>query len=120
MGPASRDCCVGTRLALHICRKSITAFKGCSVDISDYIVYNPSTIKLVTPRHARFDETFDGRIGEEGQKTDENTNLAEIQLNNTKSLYGIKQKPRTWTQPTNFEYTKPADLYILPPFRRRF
>ena len=97
--------------------QDITAFKGisegCSVDTSDYIVYNPSTNKLVKPRHDRLDETFDGRIGEEGQKAHENTNPAEI-LNNNKSLYDLKQEPRTWTQPTNFESIKPADLCSHP------
>ena len=97
--------------------QDITAFKGisegCSVDTSDYIVSNPSTNKLVTPRHDRLDETFDGRIGEEGQQTDENTNPAEI-LNNTKSLYDLKQELRTWTQLSNFESAKPADLCSHP------
>ena len=54
-----------------------TAFKGIfvgySVDTYGYIVYNPATNKLVTTRHVRFDETFDGRLSEEGTSKDTKT-----------------------------------------------
>ena len=47
-----------------------TAFAGVmvgySTDTYGYLVYNPTTRRVVTTRHVRFDETFNGRLSEEG------------------------------------------------------
>ena len=47
-----------------------TAFKGILVgyptDTYGYLVYNPQTRRVITTRHVRFDETFAGRLSEEG------------------------------------------------------
>ena len=47
-----------------------TAFQGILVgyptDTYGYLVYNPRTRRVVTTRHVRFDETFNGRLSEEG------------------------------------------------------
>ena len=48
-----------------------TAFKGIfvgySTDNYGYLVYNPQTHRVVVTRHVKFDETFGGRLIEEGQ-----------------------------------------------------
>ena len=48
-----------------------TAFKGVLVgyptDTYGYLVYNPQTRRVITTRHVRFDETFAGRLSEEGE-----------------------------------------------------
>ena len=47
-----------------------TAFQGILVgyptDTYGYLVYNPRTRRVITTRHVRFDETFSGRLSEEG------------------------------------------------------
>ena len=47
-----------------------TAFRGILVgyptDTYGYLIYNPKTRRVVTTRHVRFDETFGGRLSEEG------------------------------------------------------
>ena len=47
-----------------------TAFEGILVgyptDTYGYLVYNPKTRRVITTRHVRFDETFGGRLSEEG------------------------------------------------------
>ncbi len=46
------------------------AFKGILIgyptDTYGYLVYNPATKRVTTTRHVRCDETFDGRLSEEG------------------------------------------------------
>ncbi len=47
-----------------------TAFQGILVgyptDTYGYLIYNPRTRRVITTRHVRFDETFGGRLSEEG------------------------------------------------------
>ena len=47
-----------------------TAFQGIligySTDTYGYLIYNPSTRRVTTTRHVKFDETFNGRLSEEG------------------------------------------------------
>ncbi len=47
-----------------------TAFQGIlvgySTDTYGYLIYNPSTRRVITTRHVGFDETFNGRLRDEG------------------------------------------------------
>ena len=52
-------------------KMSDTAFArilvGYPTDTYGYLVHNPKTRKVITTRHVRFDETFNGRLSEEGK-----------------------------------------------------
>lgn len=63
-------------------KMSYTVFTGILVgyptDTYGYLVYNPRTRKVITTRHIRFDETFNGRLSEDG-KMPPTTNIKSIQ-----------------------------------------
>ncbi len=40
---------------------------GYPTDTYGYLIYNPKTRKVITTRHVGFDETFNGRLSEEGK-----------------------------------------------------
>ena len=45
-------------------------FVGYAIDSYGYLIYNPVTCRVVVSRHVKFDETFKGRLSEEGMTVD--------------------------------------------------